>query len=161
MAMIQRSSIRREPPFYIESDGEPMGETELHFMNIRYFVEPLAEWFASDPRVYVGGNMFIHYERDNRNRHVSPDVFVVRGVPKVVQPRRRASSSGRKARRRSSSSSLRQKRRAKRISKRSGPSTRTSSASRSIFCSILSRSISIRGCRASGWRLANTDRSGR
>ncbi len=88
--MIQRSTTTREPPFYIESDGEPMGETELHFLNILYLVEPLIEWFAADPMVYVGGNMFIHYERDNRNRHVSPAVFVVRGVPKVVQPRRRA-----------------------------------------------------------------------
>ena len=85
--MIQRSTIPREPPFYIESDGKPMGETHQHILNLRYLLEPLDEWFASDPMVYVGGNMFVHYERGNRNRHVSPDVFVVRGVSK--EPKRR------------------------------------------------------------------------
>ena len=39
--------------------------------------------------VYVNGNMFVHYERGNLNRHVSPDVFVVRGVQKEVRPKRR------------------------------------------------------------------------
>ena len=33
--------------------------------------------------------MFVHYERGNRNRHVSPDVFVVKGVQKEVRPKRR------------------------------------------------------------------------
>jgi Uma2 family endonuclease len=80
----------RPPPFYIESDGKPMGETQLHILNMRYLLEPLDDWFAADPMVYVAGNMFVHYERGNRNRHVSPDVFVVRGVPKVTEPERRA-----------------------------------------------------------------------
>jgi Uma2 family endonuclease len=76
-------------PFYIDSDGKPMGESQQHILNIRHLLEPLDEWFAAEPKVYIGGNMFVHYERGNRNRHVSPDVFVVRGVPKVVQPPRR------------------------------------------------------------------------
>ena len=80
----------REEPFYIESDGKPLGETQLHVLNIRYLLEPLDAWFAADPQVYVAGNMFLHYERGNRNRHVSPDVFVVRGVPKIVTPLRRS-----------------------------------------------------------------------
>lgn len=77
----------REEPFYIESDGKPMGETQKHILNMRYLLEPLDQWFASDPMVYVAGNMFVHYEQGNRNRHLSPDVFVVRGVPK--EPERR------------------------------------------------------------------------
>jgi Uma2 family endonuclease len=85
--MIQRTRTPRGRPFYIESDGKPMGETGLHILNMRYLLEPLDEWFASDPMVYVAGNMFVHYERGNRNRHVSPDVFVARGVPK--EPMRR------------------------------------------------------------------------
>ncbi len=88
--MIQRSSTTREPPFYIESDGEPMGETPQHIDNMIYLLEPLKAWFADDPEVFVAANMFVHYERGNRNRHVSPDVFVVRGVPKVTHPRRRS-----------------------------------------------------------------------
>ena len=47
--MIQRSTIRREPPFYIESDGKPMGETQQHIENLRYLLEPLDEWFADRP----------------------------------------------------------------------------------------------------------------
>jgi Uma2 family endonuclease len=78
---------RSKQPFYIESDGQPMGETPRHVRNMRYILEPLDLWFADEPNVFVGGNMFVHYERGNRNRHVSPDVFVVKGVPK--EPERR------------------------------------------------------------------------
>jgi len=88
--MIQRSTIRRARPFYIESDGKPMGETPQHIDNMMYLLEPLKAWFAADPRVFVAANMFVHYERGNRNRHVSPDVFVVKGIEKDVRPRRRS-----------------------------------------------------------------------
>jgi Uma2 family endonuclease len=36
---------------------------------------------------YVAGNSFLYYEEGNPRRHVSPDVFVVHGIPK--RPRRR------------------------------------------------------------------------
>jgi Uma2 family endonuclease len=87
MATVSTPLVREEP-FYIESDGKPMGETPQHIRNIRYLLEPLETWFASDPQVYVAGNMFLHYERGKGNRHVSPDVFVVRGVPKETTPSR-------------------------------------------------------------------------
>ena len=87
--MIQRSTARSVRPFYIESDGKPMGETPQHIENMIYLLEPLKTWFADDPQVFVAANMFVHYERGNRNRHVSPDVFVVKGVPKDVRPKRR------------------------------------------------------------------------
>ncbi len=32
--------------------------------------------------VCVSGNMLMFYEEGNRRKHVSPDVFVVRGIPK-------------------------------------------------------------------------------
>jgi Uma2 family endonuclease len=86
MATISTPPVH-EKPFYIESDGKPMGETQKHILNMRYLLEPLDQWFASDSMVYVAGNMFVHYEQGNRNRHLSPDVFVVRGVPK--EPERR------------------------------------------------------------------------
>ena len=88
--MIQRITTTRERPFYIESDGKPMGETPQHVDNMVYLLEPLRTWFAGDPQVFVAANMFIHYERGNRNRHVSPDVFVVKGVQRDVRPRRRS-----------------------------------------------------------------------
>jgi Uma2 family endonuclease len=48
----------------------------------------LREWFAADPMTYIAGNSFLYYERGNPRRHVSPDIFVVRGIPKLP-PRRR------------------------------------------------------------------------
>lgn len=82
MTTVPSQERRSRKPFYIESDGQPMGETPRHVRNMRYILEPLDVWFADDPDVFVAGNMFVHYERGNRNRHVSPDVFVVKGVPK-------------------------------------------------------------------------------
>src|SRR5262249_40880572 len=45
-------------------------------------IETLDDHHAGDPRVYVSGNLLVYYERGNRRKHVSPDVFLVRGVPK-------------------------------------------------------------------------------
>jgi hypothetical protein len=36
----------------------------------------------TSPRVYVSGNLLVFYVPGDKRRHVSPDVFVVRGVPK-------------------------------------------------------------------------------
>ncbi|HEV3004905.1 MAG TPA: Uma2 family endonuclease [Pirellulales bacterium] len=64
------------------SDGRPVGETPVHRDNLLYTIEILEEWFAAEPFVYPSGNMFLYYEKGNKRKHVSPDVFVVRGVPK-------------------------------------------------------------------------------
>jgi Uma2 family endonuclease len=74
---------------YPDSDGRPMGETPLHRDNLAYLVEMLRTWFENHPQVYVSGNMFVYYVPGNRLRHVSPDVFVVFGVPKHTTPERR------------------------------------------------------------------------
>jgi len=66
-----------------------MAETPDHRDNLSYLVEELRVWFADEEWVYVSGNMFIYYEKDNRLRHVAPDVFAVRGIRKQVLPRRR------------------------------------------------------------------------
>ncbi len=34
------------------------------------------------PNIYISGNLLVFYERGNRRKHISPDVFVVRGVAK-------------------------------------------------------------------------------
>ena len=68
--------------FYPHSDGRPMGETPAHFRNLSYVREMLDVWYADDPQVFVAGNMFIYYVPGDRLKHVSPDLFVVRGVPK-------------------------------------------------------------------------------
>ncbi len=87
--MIQKLKSSIPEPFYIESDGTPVGETPRHFRNITLVAEVLMEWFAKDPNIFVAGNMFLHYEEGNRLKHLSPDVFVVRGIPKEREPERR------------------------------------------------------------------------
>jgi hypothetical protein len=91
------SSLVSEGVYYPDSDGKPLGETPQHIRNLRYIIEPLEVWLADDPMVYVAGNMFVYYERGNPRRHVSPDVFVVRDVPKESR-HVAATSFGRKAR---------------------------------------------------------------
>ncbi len=90
MATVPSVARRSRQPFYIESDGKPMGETPRHIRNIMYIVEPLRGWFAEEPDVYLAANMFIHYERGNRNKHISPDIFVVKGIPRERTPERRS-----------------------------------------------------------------------
>lgn len=72
---------------YPESDGKPVGETPQHRDNLMYLIEMLRIWFFNELMVYISGNMFLYYERGNRRRHVSPDVFVVKGIPR--EPERR------------------------------------------------------------------------
>ena len=80
----------KEDISYPDSDGRPMGETPLHVLNFRWTLDALELFFATDPMVFIAGNMFVYYEKGNRHRHLSPDVFVVRGIPKVTTPARRS-----------------------------------------------------------------------
>jgi Uma2 family endonuclease len=59
-----------------------MGETEVHRDDMISLIQALRNHFAADPMVCVSGNLLLHYVEGDRRRHVSPDVFVVRGVPK-------------------------------------------------------------------------------
>ncbi|MBI2373899.1 MAG: Uma2 family endonuclease [Deltaproteobacteria bacterium] len=68
---------------YPESDGKPMGETDVHRIEMQsYLIEVLEDFFAKDVRVYVSGNNFIYYVEGDPTESVSPDVYVVFGVPK-------------------------------------------------------------------------------
>jgi Uma2 family endonuclease len=87
--MATTSTSKKLPDsYYPDSDGQPMGETPRHRKNMTNTIETLEVWFEDDPWVYVSGNMFIYYVPGDRLRHVSPDVFVVRGVPKLPERRR-------------------------------------------------------------------------
>lgn len=68
--------------FYPSSDGRPVGETPIHFRNSLQLFDMLEWRFAAEPQVYVAGNMFVYYVPGDRLKHVSPDLFVVFGVPK-------------------------------------------------------------------------------
>jgi Uma2 family endonuclease len=74
---------------YPDSDGRPMGETPLHADNLADLVHMLRMWYERESQVSIAGNMFLYYVPGDRLKHVSPDVFVVHGVPKHTDPERR------------------------------------------------------------------------
>lgn len=73
---------------YPVSDGKPVGETPWHVKNLLYLFGLLDLWFADDAMVFVAADMFVYYEEGNPRRHVSPDLFVVRGIPRQTDPQR-------------------------------------------------------------------------
>ncbi|HWG47574.1 MAG TPA: Uma2 family endonuclease [Gemmataceae bacterium] len=71
---------------YPTSDGKPMAETDWHRDLMNALIQTLKVWYASQSRVYVSGNLLLYYEQGNRRRHVSPDVFVVKGIANHDRP---------------------------------------------------------------------------
>jgi Uma2 family endonuclease len=67
---------------YPTTDGKPMAETDIHRRLMTELIAALQAFYAEEPFVYVSGNLLLFYEEGNRRRHISPDVFVVRGVAK-------------------------------------------------------------------------------
>ena len=83
MATTPRFSVgQKREVEYPTSDGRPMAETETHARDMMDLIQTLQDRFVADPDVYAWGNLLLFYERGNRRKHISPDVFVVRGVPK-------------------------------------------------------------------------------
>jgi Uma2 family endonuclease len=72
----------QKPIHYPESDGKPMGETDLHIDALIYLREALKDYFRDAPQVYVAGSMLLYYEEGNPAACLAPDVFVVQGVIK-------------------------------------------------------------------------------
>ena len=66
---------------YPDSDGQPMAESDFQRKPLIYLVEALQAYFANRHDVYVSGNLLIYYEEGNLKQVVSPDVFVVFGIP--------------------------------------------------------------------------------
>jgi Uma2 family endonuclease len=71
---------------YPTSDGKPMAETDWHRELMVDLIEALKVYYRGQPNVYVSGNLLVFYERGNKRRHLSPDVFVVKGVPDHNRP---------------------------------------------------------------------------
>jgi Uma2 family endonuclease len=82
MATTPRSSSRRAIE-YPTSDGKPMAETDVHRQIMMDLIEILQDRYANDPNVYVSGDLLYFYEEGNKRKHIAPDVFMVRGVPKL------------------------------------------------------------------------------
>src|SRR6516164_1466144 len=74
---------------YPDSDGKPMGETPRHWRNMVDLAQTIDVYLINNPMVYVGANMFVYYVRGNPQKHVSPDVFVVWGLPRDPECNRR------------------------------------------------------------------------
>lgn len=68
--------------FYPETDGKPMSESDVHFALMSYLRLAIDLWFRADPDVYVSGNLLMYFVEGDARVCVSPDVFVVKGVPK-------------------------------------------------------------------------------
>lgn len=72
--------LQRGEIYYPESDGQPMGESDLHREEMTYLIKGLQEHFRRDPEVYVAGNLFFYYKKGDPRSVVAPDVFVIKGV---------------------------------------------------------------------------------
>lgn len=58
-----------------------MGETDVHRDQMIDLIHALQVRYLEEREVYVTGNILLYYEEGDRNRHVSPDVMVVHGIP--------------------------------------------------------------------------------
>lgn len=67
---------------YPTGDNRPVGETPRHINNMVRLRDALDRHYAGDPLVFAAANMFVYYVPGDRLKHVSPDVFIVFGVPK-------------------------------------------------------------------------------
>ncbi len=83
MATVLRDLILNDYP---TSDGRPMAETDWHRVLMTALIQTLDSWYARDPMTYVSGNLLLFYVPGDKRRHVSPDVLVVKGVPKRRRP---------------------------------------------------------------------------
>lgn len=73
--------------FYPCSDGQPMGETDVHIAWI-IRLRDIMKYRHRTQRVYVGADMFIYWVEGENGNPVCPDVFVVKDCP-PDPPRRR------------------------------------------------------------------------
>jgi Uma2 family endonuclease len=71
---------------YPTSDGKPIAETDWHRNLMNLLIETLKRHYESQDRIYVSGKLLLFYEPGNRRRHISPDVFVVKGIPNHIRP---------------------------------------------------------------------------
>lgn len=74
--------LLRHDIHYPESDGKPMGETEVHIREIVYVLQALDEHLRDVPDVYVGADLLVYYVPGDPKSFVVPDNFVARGVPR-------------------------------------------------------------------------------
>src|SRR5262245_45763113 len=84
MLMIPMSA-RSPDNDYPTTDRRIMPGTDWHRTLMTLLINMLWEHFLSQPRVYVSGDVLVFHEKGNKRKHVSPDVFFVRGVEKRMR----------------------------------------------------------------------------
>ena len=72
--------VRKRAVYYPTGDGKPMAEDNLHRKLMAYGCDALEFHFAPRRDVYVSGNDFVYYEKDNARARVSPDCYVAFGI---------------------------------------------------------------------------------
>jgi Uma2 family endonuclease len=82
---LPRRNFGEEEIYYPESDGKPMGETDLHIILITELFKTLKTYFRDVPDVKVIADMMFYYVEDNPQKCISPDVMVVKGVGKHLR----------------------------------------------------------------------------
>lgn len=71
---------------YPTSDGQPMAETTLHREIMTDLIQGLKNRYVAVPDVWVGGNLFLCYEKGNPAACLAPDVLLAKGVSKWDRP---------------------------------------------------------------------------
>ena len=67
---------------YPTSDGEPMGETDLHRDLMIDLIEALKHHYRNDQQIYVSGNIMLYFQEGEPRECISPDVLVTIGAEK-------------------------------------------------------------------------------
>ena len=67
---------------YPESDGVPMGESDVHIELLAELLTGLRTHLADVPDLYVACDLIVYYEEGVPATNVVPDLFAVRGVGK-------------------------------------------------------------------------------
>ncbi|MEB3209787.1 MAG: Uma2 family endonuclease [Leptolyngbyaceae bacterium] len=80
--MIQLQSSSEQAVIYPDSDGQPMADNTKQFRWIVVIQQNLEWLFASDPNVFVAGDLLWYPVEGNNKMRVAPDVMVVVGRPK-------------------------------------------------------------------------------
>ena len=68
---------------YPESNGRPIAETQLHLDQLLRCLVILEDFGAPDPLFFAAADLFLYYEEGNPKACVAPDLFVVKGIPKL------------------------------------------------------------------------------
>lgn len=80
--MVQLQSSSEPEIIYPDSDGQPMADNTKQFRWIVVIQQNLDWLFASDPNVFVAGDLLWYPVEGDNAKRVAPDVLVVFGRPK-------------------------------------------------------------------------------